>query len=203
MCQPGRFLEAILAPVSTTTPWNGSRPSRPGGTASGCSTSRRRSAPATPAPRASTSAASRAGCSSRAGTSSSPTRPPGTVATRRAPTEAERRDLAFAWRVCAVGQVQRDRPGQGRPGRRRRRRPDEPARLGADRRRESRPAGRGARCWPPTPSSRSATAPTSPPPPASPPSFSPAARSATTRRSTACDEHGMAMILTGRRHFRH
>ena len=106
----------------------------------------------------------------------------GIVPTRRSPTEAERRDLAFAWRVCAAVKSNAIVLARGRPDRGRRCRPDEPARLGQDRRREGRPRAR-ARSWPRTPSSRSATAPTSPRPRALPPSSSPVARDATTRRS--------------------
>ena len=60
-----------------------------------------------------------------------------------------------------------------------------------------------ARCWPPTPTSRSPTGPSSRSRPASPRSSSPAARSATTMTVEAVDRAGAAMVFTGRRHFRH
>ena len=42
-----------------------------------------------------------------------------------------------------------------------------------------------------------------PPPPAWPPSSSPAARATTTKCIAACNRHGLPMIFTGRRHFKH
>ena len=82
-----------------------------------------------------------------------------------------------------------------------------PARCRASIRSASR-CRRRARRWPGrssrrTRSSRSATASTRRPRPAPPPSSSPAARCATPRSIAAADEHGMAMVFTGERHFRH
>ena len=51
----------------------------------------------------------------------------GTVVTERSPTDDEWADLEFAWQVVRHGQLERHRAGQGRPGRRHRRRPAEPA----------------------------------------------------------------------------
>ncbi len=64
-----------------------------------CASSRTRSAAASATP-TSTSARSTAGCSSRTATSSSPTAPSCEVVTERQPTEAQWRDLLFAWRLC-------------------------------------------------------------------------------------------------------
>ena len=81
------------------------------------------------------------------------------------------RDLLFAWKVAQVREEQRDRLLRRRHDARRRRRPDEPRRLGADRRRSRprTPASRWpARRWRATRSSRSATASTSSSTPARP-----------------------------------
>ncbi len=69
--------------------------------------------------------------------------------------------------------------------------------------RKARRAAGGRRWSPPTRSSRSATASTRRPRRAPPPSSSPAARCATPRSIAAADEHGLAMVFTGERHFRH
>ena len=85
----------------------------------------------------------------------------GSIPTRRSPTEAERRDLAFAWRVCAAvksnaivlakdGQVVG--VGAGQMSRL------DSVRIAVE---KAGPRARGP-CWPPTRSSRSATAPISP-----------------------------------------
>ncbi len=182
MCQPGRFLEAILAPgfEEDALEWLRTKP-----TWRNSVRLRRPRAPDRPQRagdrRVSTIVVSRGACSFRAGTGSSPIRPSGQVATRRWPTEAERRDLAFAWRVCASvksnaivlakdGQVVG--VGAGQMSRL------DSVRIAVEK------AGHGprARCWRPTPSSRFATAPTSPRPPASPRSSSPADQNATTTR---------------------
>ena len=106
------------------------------------------------------------------------------VVTTRQPTPAQMSDLLFAWKVAQVRQEQRDRLLRRRHDARRRRRPDEPHRLGAHRRDQGRggAASRSpARRWRATPSSRSATASTSSSTPARPASSSRAARCATTR----------------------
>ena len=100
-------------------------------------------------------------------------------------------------------QVERHRVRRRRAHAGHRRRPDVARRLGADRRLQGARAAGRARWSPPTPSSRSATASTRPPRRASPPSSSRAARCATPRSIAAADEHGMAMVFTGERHFRH
>ena len=56
---------------------------------------------------------------------------------------------------------------------------------------------------PPMPSSRSATASTRSPSSASNPSSSRAARKRDAEVIAAADEHGIAMVFTGMRHFRH
>ena len=61
--------------------------------------------------------------------------------TTREPNAQELRDLAFAWRVCEVREVQCDRLRARRGHRRRRRRPDEPRLLEPHRRHQ----GRGRR----------------------------------------------------------
>ena len=117
-------------PASTTTPsiWLG--PSQPGETASGCSTSARAIGPAVRARPASICAALKVGCSCRAGIRSSPTRPPARsrpLAHRPRPNA----ETSISPGGSAQCQIQRDRAGQGRSARRRGRRPDEQARLGA------------------------------------------------------------------------
>ena len=57
--------------------------------------------------------------------------------------------------------------------------------------------------WRPTPSSRFATGRTSPPPPGVTAIIQPGGSKRDDETIDACNEHGMAMILTGRRHFRH
>ena len=121
-------------------------------------------------------------------------------------TAADRgRDGRPALRLAGVQarQEQRHRAGEGRHGRRRRGRADEPGRFGPHggaQGRRTRP--RGA-CWRPMRSSPSATTSTRRPRPASRPSSSRAARCATQDSIEACDEHGLAMVFTGVRHFRH
>ena len=112
-------------------------------------------------------------------------------------------DLVVRLAGVRGGQQQRHRVRQGRPGVRHRRRPAEPGRLGRDRRRGVPPAGPSAVCAPATPSSRSATGSTWPRPQGSPRWCSPAAACATTRSSPRPNEHGIAMVFTGERHFRH
>ena len=108
---------------------------------------------------------------------------PGQWPRRRSPTDAERRDLAFAWRVCAAvksNAIVLAKDGQlvgvgaGQMSRL------DSVRIAVEKAGE----GAGVPCSPPTPSSRSATAPTPPLRRASPRSSSPAARSATTKPSS-------------------
>ena len=106
------------------------------------------------------------------------------VVSKRVPTEAEWGELSFAWKVCKHVRSNavvlcRDLATVGN-----RRRSDEPRRLGPAGDREGAVVAGRARCWPPTPSSRSPTDPSSPSTPAPSRSSSPAARSATTRWST-------------------
>ena len=126
------------------------------------------------------------------------------VVTERAPTEQEWGDLLFAWRVCKHVQVQRDRarprPGDGRH----RRRPDEPRRLGPARRRE------GAD-W--TSLEGAALASDAFFPFADGPELAieagvtaiiqPGGSMRDDEVVAAADEAGVAMVFTGRRHFRH
>ena len=125
------------------------------------------------------------------------------VATERHPTEAEWRDLLFAWAVGAHVKSNAIVLARGERDRRRRRGPDEPGRQRPARRREGPVRPAAARRWPPTRSSRSPTGPSSRSPPASRRSSSRAARSATSEVIAAAQEAGVAMVLTGRRHFRH
>ena len=126
----------------------------------------------------------------------------GTVATRRAPTEAELRDLAFAWRVCASvksnaivlakdGQVVGVGAGQM-------------SRLDSVRIAVEKAGPRAAgsvlasdaffpfRDGPDLAAAAGVTA-----------IIQPGGSKRDDDTTTACDEHEMAMILTGRRHFRH
>ena len=131
---------------------------------------------------------------------------------RSSPSARRRRrelaDLLFAWRVAQVREVQRDRLSRATARtHRHRRRPDEPRRFGAHRR-ASRPRTPGSTLarlgrWPPMRSSRSATASTSPPTPASRAVIQPGGSMRDDEVIAAADEHGIAMVFTGMRHFRH
>ena len=130
------------------------------------------------------------------------TRPRGRRHEARTPTEAEWRDLLFAWRGLRAREVQRDRAGPRRRDRRRRRRPDEPGRLGPHRRREGRPTLAGRRAGlrrvlpvPRRPRARARAGVTA--------IIQPGGSSRDERDHRGGDEHGIAMVLTGRRHFRH
>ncbi len=126
----------------------------------------------------------------------------GTIATRRAPTDAERTDLAFAWRVCAAvksnaivlasgGQLVGVGAGQM-------------SRLDSVRIAVAKagPRARGAvlasdaffpfRDGPDVAAAAGVTA-----------IIQPGGSKRDDETVQACDEHGIAMILTGRRHFRH
>jgi phosphoribosylaminoimidazolecarboxamide formyltransferase / IMP cyclohydrolase len=126
----------------------------------------------------------------------------GTVATRRSPTDAERRDLAFAWRVCAAvksnaivlandGRIVG--VGAGQMSR------IDSVRIATE---KAGPRAAGAvlasdaffpfRDGPDLAAAGGVTA-----------IIQPGGSKRDDETVTACDEHGMAMILTGRRHFRH
>ena len=159
---------------------------------------------AAPAPRRSTSARSTAACSCSSPTRSTLDRATWRVVTGPSPpTRASGDDLA----VRLAGLRRRQLATRSSSPRTARRSASAPASRTGSTRRASPPTGPAggppAGCAPATPSSRSATASTSPPTPASPPSSSPAAASATTRSIAAADEHGIAMVFTGERHFRH
>ena len=122
----------------------------------------------------------------------------------RAPADrAEWGDLLFAWRVCAHVSsnaivLARDRAtvgiGAGQMSR------VDSVRLAVEK--AAGPTCRAPR-WPPTRSSRSPTGPSSRSRRASRRSSSRAARCATARSIAAAEEAGVAMVFTGRRHFRH
>ncbi len=126
----------------------------------------------------------------------------GTIATRRAPTDAERTDLAFAWRVCAAvksnaivlasgGQLVG--VGAGQMSRL------DSVRIAVE---KAGPRARGAvlasdaffpfRDGPDVAAAAGVTA-----------IIQPGGSKRDDETVQACDEHGIAMILTGRRHFRH
>ena len=130
-------------------------------------------------------------------------RRPGPVRRRRQPTAAERRALEFAWTVCRYVKSNAIVIANARPDGGHRRRPDEPRRLlpaGDRRRRARRSPGRSP---PPTPSSRSATGSTCSPTPASTAVVQPGGSKRDDEVVAAADEHGLAMLFTGTRHFRH
>ncbi len=202
MCQPGRFIEAILAPgfdqqaleLLTTKPsWRNSvrlldleSPIAPGGPGATGYDLRR----------------IEGGLLVQSWDSVEPDPSAGQVATSRAPTESELRDLDFAWRVCAAvksnaivlakdrqvvgvgaGQMSRldsvriavEKAGQRTPG----------SVLASD-------AFFPFRDGPDLAASRGVTA-----------IIQPGGSRRDDQTIDACNEHGMAMILTGRRHFRH
>ena len=147
-------------------------------------------------------AGSKEDSSFRTGISSKKIRLPAAFRPGAAPSESERRDLAFAWRVCAAVKsnaivLARDGRVVGVGAARSSRLDSVP-----DRRREAGSRGR-VRFSPPMHSSRFRDGPDRPRPPASRPSSSPVARAVDDETIRACDEHEIAMVLTGRRHFRH
>jgi phosphoribosylaminoimidazolecarboxamide formyltransferase/IMP cyclohydrolase len=126
----------------------------------------------------------------------------GTVPTRRTPTEAERRDLAFAWRVCAAvksNAIVLARDGQivgvgaGQMSRL------DSVRIAVE---KAGPRAMGAvlasdaffpfRDGPDVAAAAGVTA-----------IIQPGGSRRDDETILACDEHDIAMILTGRRHFRH
>jgi phosphoribosylaminoimidazolecarboxamide formyltransferase/IMP cyclohydrolase len=126
----------------------------------------------------------------------------GKVATKRLPTDAEKRSLAFAWRVCGavksnaivlVNGVQLVGVGAGQMSRL------DSVRIAVEKAGEK---ARGAvlasdaffpfRDGPDVAANAGVTA-----------IIQPGGSRRDEETRAACDEHGMAMILTGRRHFRH
>ena len=124
--------------------------------------------------------------------------------TKRAPTRGRAGALDFAWRVVQARQVERDRV-RARGGAHRW--ASAPARCRASTRCGSRCKARAPLAGAvrrvgrvlPVPRRRRRGGRRRAPPPSS----SRAARCATTRSIAAADEHGMAMVFTGERHFRH
>ncbi len=126
--------------------------------------------------------------------------------TRRAPSAAELADLLFAWRVCkfvksnAIVFAKDGRTvgiGAGQTSR------VVSTRIAAMQggRREAR-RSRAAR-WPPTPSSRSATASTPRPELGIRAVIQPGGSMRDDEVIAAADERDIAMVFTGMRHFRH
>jgi phosphoribosylaminoimidazolecarboxamide formyltransferase/IMP cyclohydrolase len=202
MCQPGRFLEAILAPgfdaaalycLTTKPTWRNSvrlldlgEPLGPKGVLPAGFDLRR----------------VEGGLLAQSWDRLEDDPASGTVATRRSPTEAERRDLAFAWVVCAAvksnaivlakgGQVVGVGAGQM-------------SRLDSVRIAVEKAGARASgavlasdaffpfRDGPDAAAAAGVTA-----------IIQPGGSKRDDETRIACDEHGMAMILTGRRHFRH
>jgi phosphoribosylaminoimidazolecarboxamide formyltransferase/IMP cyclohydrolase len=202
MCQPGRFLEAVLAPgfEADALDWLRSKPTwrnsvrlvdleDPIG-------------PIGPAPSGLDFRRVEGGLLVQSWDRLEPDPAAVSVATRRSPTEAERRDLAFAWRVCASvksnaivlakeGQVVG--VGAGQMSRL------DSVRLAVE---KAGPRAGGSvlasdaffpfRDGPDVAAAAGVTA-----------IIQPGGSRRDDETTTACDEHGIAMILTGRRHFRH
>ena len=126
-----------------------------------------------------------------------------TVVTERAPTEAEWGDLLFAWRVAKHVKsnaivLARDLAtvgvGAGQMSR------VDSVRLALEK--AQAPGGR-ARCSPATPSSRSPTAPRPRSQAGVTAIIQPGGSIRDDEVIAACDAAGVAMVVTGRRHFRH
>ncbi len=121
---------------------------------------------------------------------------------RAADRRAARRSAIRLGRVPAR-EIERDRAGEGAGAGGRRRRPDEPRRFGGDRHPQSGRARtrRGARLR------RVLSVRRFDPPrrrrPASRPIIQPGGSRRDDEVIAACNEHGLPMIFTGRRHFRH
>jgi phosphoribosylaminoimidazolecarboxamide formyltransferase / IMP cyclohydrolase len=202
MSQPGRFLEAILAPGfdDDALDWLRSKPSWRnsvrlldlGGSLS----------PTSDAPTGLDYRRIEGGLLVQTWDHLEPDPAAGTVPTRRSPTDAERRDLAFAWRVCASvksnaivlakdGQVVG--VGAGQMSR------VDSVRLAVE---KAGPRARGSvlasdaffpfRDGPDLAAAHGVTA-----------IIQPGGSKHDDQTINACNEHGMAMLLTGRRHFRH
>ena len=202
MCQPGRFLEAILAPgfdddalewLTTKPTWRNSvrlldleAPIGPGNAPVAGSDLRR----------------IEGGLLVQDWDQLEADPASGSIPTRRSPTEAERRDLAFAWRVCAAvksnaivlakdGQI--IGVGAGQMSRL------DSVRIAVE---KAGPRAKGAvlasdaffpfRDGPDLAAAAGVTA-----------IIQPGGSRRDDETIRACDEHEIAMILTGRRHFRH
>ena len=128
------------------------------------------------------------------------------MVTTRQPTRAERADLLFAWRAVASVKsnaivLARDGAtigiGAGQMSR------VDAAFLAVHKARAGRARHRRAPRSAPTRSSPSATASTRPPRPASRAIVQPGGSVRDAEVIAAADEHGMAMVFTGQRLFRH
>ena len=202
MCQPGRFLEAILAPgfeedalewIRTKPPWRASVrlidlecPIGPSAVAPSGLDCRR----------------VEGGMLVQSWDELEPDPAAGHVPTRRSPGEAERRDLAFAWRICSVvksNAIVLARDGQlvgvgaGQMSRL------DSVKIAIE---KAGPRASGAvlasdaffpfRDGPDVAAAAGVVA-----------IIQPGGSKRDDETLQACDEHGIAMILTGRRHFRH
>jgi phosphoribosylaminoimidazolecarboxamide formyltransferase/IMP cyclohydrolase len=202
MCKPGRFLEAILAPsfdpdaleLLTTKPtWKNSIRLVELGEPIG---------PATPPPSGWDLRRIEGGMLAQGWDEQEADPTAGGVATKRAPTDDERRDLAFAWKICALVKsnaivlVKGGRllgVGAGQMSRL------DSVQIAVSKAGE---AARGAvlasdaffpfRDGPDVAAAAGVTA-----------IIQPGGSKRDSETVAACDEHGVAMLLTGRRHFRH
>jgi phosphoribosylaminoimidazolecarboxamide formyltransferase / IMP cyclohydrolase len=202
MCQPGRFIEAILAPgfdddalecLRTKPSWKNSVRLLDLGAPF---------VPSASAPAGHDCRRIEGGILVQSWDELEAQPADGSVATRRAPTEAERRDLEFAWHVCAAvksnaivlvkdGQVVGVGAGQM-------------SRLDSVKIAVEKAGARAAgsvlasdaffpfRDGPDTAARAGVVA-----------IIQPGGSKRDAETVAACDEHGMAMVLTGRRHFRH
>jgi phosphoribosylaminoimidazolecarboxamide formyltransferase/IMP cyclohydrolase len=202
MCQPGRFLEAILAPrfdvqamewLTTKPTWRNSVRLIELGAPIG---------PEDPPPLATDLRRIEGGLLVQDWDRVEADPASGSVPTRRAPTESERRDLAFAWRVCAAvksnaivlaKEGQLIGVGAGQMSRL------DSVRIAVE---KAGPRTRGSvlasdaffpfRDGPDLAAAAGITA-----------IIQPGGSRRDDETIRACDEHKIAMILTGRRHFRH
>jgi len=202
MCQPGRFLEAILAPgfepdalewLTTTPSWKNSVRlidlAEPIG-------------PADPPPSGLDLRRINGGLLAQSWDQLEPDPASGQLATQRAPTESEARDLVFAWRVCSMvksNAIVVARAGQllgvgaGQMSRL------DSVRIAVE---KAGDRARGAvlasdaffpfRDGPDVAAAAGITA-----------IIQPGGSKRDDETIAACNEHGIAMTLTGRRHFRH
>ncbi|MDX2037582.1 MAG: bifunctional phosphoribosylaminoimidazolecarboxamide formyltransferase/IMP cyclohydrolase [Isosphaeraceae bacterium] len=202
LCVPGRFIEAILAPgfeadavqLLTTKPtWRNSVRLVDLGAPIG---------PGTPGPRGFDIRRIEGGLLVQDWDAMEHDTTAGTVASERAPTDAERRSLGFAWRVCQavksnaivlVRGTQLVGVGAGQMSRL------DSVRIAVE---KAGDRARGAvlasdaffpfRDGPDVAAAAGVTA-----------LIQPGGSKRDDETITACNEHGLAMILTGRRHFRH
>ncbi len=202
MCQPGRFLEAILAPgfepdalqwLTTTPSWKNSVRlidlAEPIG-------------PADPPPSGLDLRRINGGLLAQSWDQLEPDPASGQLATQRAPTESEARDLVFAWRVCSMvksNAIVVARAGQllgvgaGQMSRL------DSVRIAVE---KAGDRARGAvlasdaffpfRDGPDVAAAAGITA-----------IIQPGGSKRDDETIAACNEHGIAMMFTGRRHFRH